>query len=80
MLAGLGRTLDPARDLDDVVAGATVDIPLWMAHNLAARKLIHLMCAPTHPPAGGRAHPPHGLPYTPPRAAVQHIRKTWACS
>lgn len=43
MLAGLGRALDPASDLDDVVAGATVDIPLWMAHNLAARKLIHLM-------------------------------------
>ena len=36
--------LDPASNKDDVAANTDVDIPMWMAHNLAARRLVQLMC------------------------------------
>ncbi|KAL2622435.1 hypothetical protein R1flu_002640 [Riccia fluitans] len=36
---GLG-VLDPGSEHDDIEAGAVVDIPLWLAHDLCLRKFI----------------------------------------
>ena len=54
--AGLGRVLDPASNKDDVAANTDVDIPMWMAQNLAARRLVQLMCGASTLRFAGRFH------------------------
>ncbi|KAL3691586.1 hypothetical protein R1sor_005237 [Riccia sorocarpa] len=38
---GLG-VLDPGSEHDDIEAGAVVDIPLWLAHDLCLRKFVSI--------------------------------------